>query len=377
MKRYLFNPIFGDLKRKMVFLTGPRQVGKTTLARAVVAASPEAQYLNFDDPADALTMMKREWSSDASVVVFDEIHKMRDWKIFLKGAFDKHRERQTFLVTGSARLDTFRQAGESLAGRYFRYRLHPLSVKELTANKAMSEEDALRALVRFGGFPEPFFSASEREAKRWRAQYFTDLVREDIVDFERVNEISTMRLLLEMLRKRVGSPLSFLSIAGDLHVSPNTVKRYVEILESLYIIFLVRPFHKNIARAVVKEPKLYFYDTGSIDGDDGARLENTVALALLKHAHWLQDHEGRSVDLHYGRTRDGKEVDFMLSEDGNVTDCIEVKKSDDTVSSALRFFQEQLPGATCLQIVADLKRDKDSVGVKVRKASSFLAGLSA
>ncbi|MDP2866705.1 MAG: ATP-binding protein, partial [Elusimicrobiota bacterium] len=290
MDRYIHADVVKDLRKKMVFITGPRQVGKTFFSKSLQGGFKNPVYLNNDDVSDLKIIRKRAWPLNTDLVILDEIHKMDGWKQFLKGTFDTRGASQSFLVTGSARLDTFRQTGDSLAGRYFLYRLHPLSVKELSG--AMPAYEALSALNRLGGFPEPFLSGSDEEASRWRRQYYTDLVREDIMDFSRISEIRVIRLLLEMLRKRVGSPLSFASLANDLQAAPNTIRKYVEILESLHIIFLVRPFHKNIARSLLKEPKAYFYDSGYVEGDEGLRLENTVAVSLQKHAHYLQDAKG-------------------------------------------------------------------------------------
>ncbi|HPN64368.1 MAG TPA: AAA family ATPase, partial [Candidatus Goldiibacteriota bacterium] len=224
MKRYLEDEIIKDLQKKMVFITGPRQIGKTFLAKSILGNMKNGVYLNNDDMDDAKVIKKRTWQPDAGLVVLDEIHKMKGWKNYLKGVFDTRRERQSILVTGSARLDTFRQSGESLAGRYFLYRLNPLSVKELSA--VMKPSEALLELDTLGGFPEPFFSASVDDAARWRKQYYTDLIREDIFDIGRIGELRAVRLLLELLRKRVGSPVSYTSLSQDMQVSVNTVKRY-------------------------------------------------------------------------------------------------------------------------------------------------------
>ena len=282
----------------------------------------------------------------------------------------------SLLVTGSARMETFRQSGESLAGRYLNFRLHPFSVSEL--KNTMPPYEALVLLNQFGGFPEPLISGSERKASRWRNQYFTDLIREDIVDFSRIQEINTMRLLVELLRKRTGSPLSLNSIAGDLQVSPKTVKNYLDILESLYIVFTVRPFHKNIARSILKEPKVYFFDSAYVKGDDGNRLENTVACCLLKHCHFQQDIMGKSVCLNYLRTKDKKEVDFLLSEDNQAIEMIEVKLSSNSISRHLKFFKERHSYVKAIQIVQNLRQneyDRDT-DIHILKAADYLAGLS-
>jgi uncharacterized protein len=376
MHRYLEQFLQKDVKKKMVILTGPRQVGKTFLSKQLSAIFRKTQYMNYDNQQDAILIDKARWALDADLLIFDELHKKKDWKGFLKGTYDKKTEKQSILVTGSARMDTFRQSGESLAGRYYHYRFHPLSVRELKDD--MAPDEALRRLLFFGGFPEPFLSDSEGEANRWRKQYFTDLIREDILEFSRINEIRTMRLLLEMLTKRVGSPLSYRSLAEDIQVAPNTISRYIDILSALYIIFLIRPYHRNIARSIQREPKVYFYDTGMVSGDEGTKLENTAACCLLKHSHFLQDALGQNIELAYIRTKEKKEIDFALVRDEQVTEFIEVKLSNTKPSKELIYFKDKLQEAKAVQIVMNLRDpmyyyDTD---IHVEKAADYFAGLS-
>lgn len=375
MKRYIYNNILKDLKKKMVFITGPRQVGKTYLSKELGSTFKSVSYLNYDDLEGRKTINDRSWPLSNDLIIFDEIHKMKNWKQYLKGTFDTKQEHQQFLITGSARLETFRQTGESLAGRYFHYRLNPISVKELSNN--ISPYNALSSLNKLGGFPEPFLSGAETEANRWRKQYYIDLVREDILDFSRITEIKAIRLLLEMLRKRVGSTISFSSLAGDLQVSPNTIKKYINILESLYIIFIIRPFHKNIARSLLKEPKIYFYDTGYVDGDDGTKLENSVAVCLLKHIQYLQDTEGRNITLNYIRTKEEKEIDFVIAEDNKIDKAIEVKLSEKELASNVKYFKSKYPDINFIQLVHNLKQQKEVNGVLIAPAGDWLAELSA
>jgi uncharacterized protein len=375
MERYLYKDILRDLKRKMVILTGPRQVGKTWLAKELMKEFRNPQYLNFDNMKDSAIIKDQSWSPDTDFLILDEIHKMKGWKSYLKGVFDSKHTGQSILVTGSARMETFRQTGESLAGRYFHYRLNPVSVRELAG--IIEPREAIKKLNMLGGFPEPFLSDSETEAGRWRSQYYTDLVREDILEFSRVAELKAIRLLLEMLRERVGSPVSYASLAGDLQISPNTIKRYIEILESLCIIFFVRPFHANIARSILKEPKVYFYDTGYISGDEGIRLENTVAVCLLKHLQYINDTTGKELSLGYLRTKEGKECDFALYEKKKLENMIEVKLSDNTLSHGLVYFKMKFPDTKAVQIVHNLRQEENRNGIAVARADRWLSELAA
>ncbi len=393
MQRYLDAQVAVDLARKMVILTGPRQVGKTTLARQFVVlhsangeANP-AQYFNWDVPEHRATVQAGRWNRAAPLLVFDEIHKMPDWKTWLKGVVDGKSETQRILVTGSARMETFRQSGPSLAGRFHALRLHPITVREWCAQTqppfAPTPQQALAHLMARGGFPEPFLAPDATTAARWRADYFTGLIREDIVEFSRIGELNAMRLFVELLRARTGAPLSLASIARDLAVSPVTLKRYLEILEALFIVFIVRPWHKNIGRATQQMPKVYFFDNGLVTSDAnagesaGVRFENAVAAMLAKHVDFLRDTSGREIGLHYIRTKDGGEVDFALSENGRLTDLIECKWADTAVTRALARFASEHVGTRATQLVYTLDHEQRHGQVDVVPAGPWLARLAA
>jgi len=376
MKRYLENNVVADLRRKMVLLTGPRQVGKTWLAMSIAGEHFKRPcYLNYDSIPDARVIRRQSWLPGSDLIIFDEIHKMPEWKWFLKGVVDTKSPETAILVTGGSRMDTFRQTGDSLAGRYYHYRLWPFSVAELVSS--YSADKAFRLLQRFGGFPEPLLAGDEIAAQRWRSQYFTDIVREDVLEFSRLQEVRSMRLLVEILRRRVGSPLSWSSLGGDLQLSPNTVKKYVDILEALHIVFLVRPYHKNIARAIQKMPKLYFYDTGYVDGDEGIKIENTTAVCLRKHTDFLSDTTGKATELQYVRTREKQEIDFAVTTEGSVSSLIEVKTSDQRIPRALKLLGSRIPYAEKYLLVKNLRLESDIDGIKVRKLSDWLAKLKA
>jgi uncharacterized protein len=385
MKRYLETRIRQDLLKKMILLTGPRQVGKTTLSRNFQQALPNGVYLNYDTPADRAVMLAQTWPQRAPLLILDEIHKMPNWKAWLKGVFDGRAKNnsvyQEILVTGSARLETFRQTGESLAGRYFSWRLHPISVREWCEQTTASPAQALTHLLERGGFPEPALAQSDEEAQRWRREYFNDLIREDVLEFSRLHEVNAMRMFAQTLQQRVGSPLSIASIARDMAVAPKTLTRYLEILEALYIVFTVRPWSRNIPRATLMQPKVYFFDTGLVKGDEGVRFENLTACHLLKHVHWQQDALGKQTQLHYIRTKDGAEVDFALSDATGavpvLTHLIECKLSDAKPHAALKRFATEQPNAVAVQILRDVRHEQDINGLQIRDAATWLNQLSA
>ncbi len=351
---------------------------------------PGAQYFNYDIPAHREILLRQTWSKETPLLVFDEIHKMPDWKAWLKGAFDGRTlhltppagsqsaegAAQQLLATGSARMDTFRQAGKSLAGRFYKLRLHPISVREWCEQTQASPAAALTHLLQRGGFPEPCLAADDISAQRWRIDYFSSLVREDVLEFSRLQEVNAMRVFADALRSRVGSPLSIASISRDMGVSPKTLTKYLDILEALFIVFTVRPWHRNITRATLQQPKVYFFDTGLVHGDDSVKFENLVACHLLKHVHWQQDALGKQADLHYVRTKDGAEVDFCLSDathgEPQLTHLVECKLSDSKSHPALVRFAEQFTNAQAVQLVRELRSEQDRGRVQIRDAAFWL-----
>lgn len=369
MKRVQSQYIQKDLTaNKMVFLTGPRQVGKTYLAKQIAKQYSRSVYLNYDSEPDRKIMLEQSWLDTTDLLVLDELHKMANWKNYIKGIFDTKPKTMHILVTGSARLEVFNQIGDSLAGRYFLHRLLPFSPAEL---KQINQPIQLDMLLSKGGFPEPYL-ANELESQRWRLQYINSMLSTDVFEFDRIQNIKAIRTLFELLRTKIGSPISYQSLAEDIAISPITVKKYIQILEALYIVFTVTPFSKKIARSLLKEPKVYFFDTGLIKSDTGAKLENMVALSLLKHAYAKTDYLAESYNLHYLRTKDGLEVDFALAKDNEIQQIIEIKNSDSDISKALYHFHEkyQFPA---IQLVRSLRTERQSNHVKVLKAESFLS----
>ncbi len=364
--------ILKDLDKKLVFLVGPRQVGKTWLAKDIAREFTHSVYLNYDKESDRKIIHAESWLGSTEFLILDELHKMDNWKNYIKGVYDTKSDKLRILVTGSSRLDIFSKLGDSLAGRYYKHRLLPFSLAEMTQSGSPVD---IHKLLLFGGFPEPYLSNEKIEADRWRLQYINSLISTDVFEFDKIYNLKAMRLIFDLLRSRVGSPVSYRSLSEDVAVSPSTVKKYIQILEALYIIFRVTPYSKNIARSLVKEPKIYFFDTGLVDGDEGARLENLVAVSLLKHVCGREDILAEEYFLHYLRTKDGQEVDFALVKEGKVTQMIEVKLSDEVPTRSLRAFHEkyQYPA---IQLVQSLRNDHQQGNIQILNAQKFLSQLT-
>ncbi|MBI2066722.1 MAG: ATP-binding protein [Deltaproteobacteria bacterium] len=350
----------------MVFVGGPRQVGKTTVALKIMGED-QSGYLNWDVPGHRELILRRELPP-TSLWVFDEVHKYRSWRNYLKGLYDLHREKKKILVTGSARLDYYRRGGDSLQGRYHYLRLHPLSVAEL---KLEREED-FQSLLKLGGFPEPFFSGSEVEAKRWSREYRTRFIREDLTSLERIQDLGNLELLMIRLPELVGSPLSINAVREDLQVSHKTATTWLQILERLYTIFRLSPFGSSKIRAVKKEQKHYHFDW-TLVSELPYRFENLVASHLLKWVEFKQDTEGSNVELRYFRDIDGREVDFVIVEGKKPILAIECKWSDSDISGGLKYFRAKFPQCEAWQITATGKKDYLSPdGIRVGPAISLL-----
>jgi predicted AAA+ superfamily ATPase len=318
-------------------------------------------------------IMREEWPRDAALIIFDELHKLKNWKSKIKGIYDTAGLPPGLLVSGSARLETSRKGGDSLVGRFFTYRLHPLTVKEIIASLKEKPATALAKLLTLGGFPEPYLQNDQAYAKRWRRTLLDSILRGDLLDLERVRDLKSMEILIDLLRARVGSTTSFSFLAQDLQVSVHTVKHWLQILEDLCVVFSVRPYHRNIARSLLKEPKYYFYDTGAVEGGIGPRLENTLALALCRELQWVEDMTGSRMALHYLRDRDGNEVDFLALIDGKPVLMVEGKTGDDAFAKALWHFGRYFPQTPKIQAVLELKRSKEKDGVSMVPAHEFLA----
>lgn len=388
-KRYLTSYIVEDLKSKMVFVSGPRQVGKTTLSTELITSFfKESVYYNWDYKADRKKILASEWPTDSQLIILDELHKYSKWKTLIKGNYDKFKSDHKFLVTGSARLNIYRKGGDSLQGRYHNYRLHPFTYaeycqlknekpyvvfEELYFGNSNSKQE-LEALYQFGGFPEPLIAQDARTLRRWHAERLERLFREDIRDMESIRDLSSMQLLGDMLPEKAGSILSINSMREDLDVSHKAVSHWMNILESFYYHYRIYPYTNRLVRSLKKEPKLYLWDWSEVD-DEGARFENCVGSHLLKFVHFIEDHGGYKAQLCYLRDREKREVDFLVVVDGKPWFACEAKLNDSQISPHLRYFNKRLQIPFCYQVTRDGNSDYKDGNIRVIPAAKFFSGL--
>lgn len=327
-----------DLKEKMVFLGGPRQVGKTTLAFGLLKGNEtHPAYFNWDSKKARQLLLKEELPSEEKLIVLDEVHKYKNWRNLVKGLYDMNKSSKRFLVTGSARLDYYRRGGDSLLGRYHYYRLHPLSLFELNPHPTQKD---LGQLLQYGGFPEPFFKESLTHWKRWQKERITRVIQDDLINLEQVKEISLLQILIDALPQRVGPPLSVNNLREDLGVSFETVERWIMILENLYFCFRILPFGPPKIRAAKKEKKLYLWDW-SLCEDDSKRFENLVASQLLKYCHFYEDTEGDQMELRFLRDVYKREIDFVVLKNKKPVFAVECKTGERNISPTIQYANER------------------------------------
>jgi predicted AAA+ superfamily ATPase len=371
MKRIYLNHIQKYLNKKIVLISGPRQAGKKTFSKML---KKNFEYLNFDNDEDRKRFREKSWDRKKELLIFDELHKLPKWKQWLKGVYDKEGLNPPIVVTGSAIFDSYKKVGDSLAGRYFHYRLHALDVREiLTINKNQNTKEVIEKLLNISGFPDPYLEGTQEFYNLWKKTHLDIILRQDLIDLEAVSNIKQIELLIDLLRDRVGSPISYSSLARDLQVSDKTIKKWLELLENMYVVFKITPYSKNIARSVLKKPKYYFYDISRAN-NEGARLENLVAASLLKEIHFRQDCLGEEWKLHYLSLKGGKEIDFFIEHKKTSPILIEVKKSDDEPSKIFNQFSKFFKSPQMIQLVQNIKQEKTyASGIEVREVGKWLS----
>jgi hypothetical protein len=383
----------------MIFLSGPRQVGKTTSSLEASSESPLHYYFNWDNEdhraliiagpkavagAAGLDTMQKS----LPILVFDEIHKYRNWKRFLKGFFDTYEKKCRILVTGSARLDIYKRGGDSLMGRYLLYRIHPLSLREI-ADPSLPNYDIqhpreidptdYEALLSYGGFPEPYLKRSKPFFNQWKRLRTEQLFREDLRDLSHIQEISKIQLLAEILQEEASHALNYSALAAKIQVSSPTLRRWIELLKNLYFCFTIQPWSKNLSRSLIKEPKIYLWNWALIE-DVGSRLENFVASHLYKAVQFWTDQGKGEYGLFYLRDKDGRKVDFLVTKNRKPWFLVEAKTSGKTgISRWLHYYQEKLKVPHAFQLGFDLPFvDKDCFTITepiIVPAKTFLSQL--
>ncbi len=403
-KRQLYQNIWEELssEKGMIFLTGPRQAGKTTLAKLISRGYPNHFYANWDIAEDRVRFLEsplfftelRRKDGSTPLIVFDEIHKFRDWKNYLKGIFDDFHKEYQFLISGSGRLDTYQKGADSLAGRYFLFHLWPLTISELAGtNQAIDDfldnplhvsmdntrefHDVWNDLQEYSGFPEPFLSGKKTTYRRWANTYTKQIIHEDIRDLTDLKSIVDIETLYYLLPSKVGSSLSVPSLSRNLKVSFNSVQKWLGTFESFFLTFSISPWSKSIARAIHKEKKLYLWDTPRIK-DPGARFENQVAMELFRAITSWNDMGHGQFALHYIKNKEQQEVDFLIVNEQEPLILIEAKLSDREPSAALKKFQNQL-NIPAVQLTGEAEFYKlvsnKAQKILVAPACQWLAGL--
>ena len=368
IRRDAYLNIWNSLSRNknMIFIAGPRQSGKTTLAFDISKSFSNNLYFNWDNMEDKGRIIKKPYffselvrnDDSMPLVIFDEIHKYNEWKNYLKGVYDGFHDKYKFLVSGSGRLDIYHKGGDSLAGRYELFHLFPFTLNELSKTENSLSDfinnpfllnngsgkisfGILEDLMKYSGFPEPFESKDIEVWRRWTNNYSRQLIREDIRDLSGLRTVELFETLFSLLPGKVGSPLSMNSLAEDLKVSHTTVKSWIDTLERFFMVFQIPPWTNKINRAIHKEKKLYLYNTPLVK-EDGAKLENAVALELYRAVtNWNEAGKG-FFSLHYIRNKEKQEVDFLIAESNNPKVLIEVKKSSQAPSESLKKIQKIL-----------------------------------
>lgn len=367
-QRYIKNHVADDLNNRMVFVGGPRQVGKTTFALTFLPKPVESHraYLNWDDISIRSSLLKGELPSNEKCIVFDEIHKFAKWRNLVKGFYDTNKSEISFIITGSARLDYYSKGGDSLQGRYHYYRLHPFSLTELNPDP---DKKDFEILLKFGGFPEPLLKAEEKFWRRWQRERLQRVIYEDIRDLENIKEITLLELLAHELPNRVGSPLSVKNIKEMLQVAHETVERWLKIFERMYYCFRIPPYGPPKIRAVKKEQKLYLWDW-SILPDSGPRFENFIASHLLKYCHFIEDTQGFSMELRFLRDTDKREIDFVVLKENIPMFAVECKTGEKSINPAVFYFKERTQIPQFYQVHQGTKDYKKN-GVRVIPVETF------
>lgn len=369
--------------RQMLFLIGPRQVGKTTISKLAedLWSKGDFFYFNWDNSEHQQLIIsgglhiikalgiKPIIGKKQTLIVFDELHKFGKWKQFIKGFFDTYEGVVKIIITGSARLDLYKKQGDSLMGRYFCYHIHPLSIREIIrprvdhaeiAEPLLVPQETFLQLLNFGGFPEPFTKQNIRFSNKWHSLREYQLFREDLRDLTQIQELAQIEFLGTLLQEQAGQLINYTNLAKTIKVSVPTVIRWMNCLENFYFCFKVHPWFNNVKRSLVKEPKIYLWDWSLIK-NPGMRAENFVASHLLKAVHFWQDLGLGNYQLNFMRNKEKQEVDFLIVKNNTPWMLIEVNLSNKTsLNQSLFSFKKEINAKHAFQLVFDLPSTKDN-----------------
>lgn len=383
---------------KLVFISGPRQVGKTTISKQSIKNNVNSVYLNWDYLEDRQQILSKHneifekllliKANNKPRIILDEIHKFKDWKNLVKGFYDKFGDSIEFIITGSAKLNIYKKGGDSLMGRYINLTVHPLSVAEISknfsddieyiANPKNIRKDEFDALINFGGFAEVYLKGTTRFHRIWSKQRFEQLFREDVRNTEDINNIYTLELLATIINEQVGALTNYTNLANKVRASDQTIRRWLSLLEKHYYCFSIRPWAKNVVRSLIKEPKYYLWDWSQIK-DSGAKFENLIASHLLKAVYFWNESGLGDFSLCYLRDKKKQEVDFVIIKDDKPWILVEAKVSDLSISPSLKYFHELLKPEFSFQVVQNKQAIDNSCfdkpGLWIVPAITFLSQL--
>ena len=375
MKRFYTELILSHCKkyRQMLFLMGPRKAGKITVCQSIAKIYPDTYYYSWDNEEHKELILSgiqkfahhckiTQQTENTPIVILDEIHKYKDWKNFLKGLYDTYPKKAHLIITGSARLDVYQKSGDSLMGRYLYYRFYPLSIAEVIYEDNIPEifrkpkqisEESFSNLLNFGPFPDPFFEADEQFYLRWKNLRNQQLFKEDVRDITKVQELDGIAILAKMIQNQSGQLINYSALSKKIRVSDHTIKNWLSILTNLYYCFSIKPYSQNISKSLIKGPKYYLLDW-SLCQDKGALAENFIASHLIKAINFYNDHGLEEFELFFIRTKDQREVDFLITMNQAPWILIEVKNSiKEPLSKNLIYFKKQLNPKYSLQVALD------------------------
>lgn len=324
-------------------ITGPRQSGKTTLARHLF---PDKPYVSLEDPTErafAAEDPQGFLSRFTQGAIFDEAQRWPDLFSYLQGMVDEDRSPGRFVLTGSQQFGLMAGVTQSLAGRVAMSRLLPLSAAEVAG--VGNGQSPLDEVLWRGGYPA-LNIGSATEPVDWFASYITTYLERDVRQVLQVQDLATFQRFVRLCAGRTGQLLNLSALASEAGITHTTARAWLSVLESSDVLYLLTPYHRNFGKRLVKSPKLYFVDTGlacwllgirqaehlSLHPARGALFENWVVTEFLKH----RTNQGQSSDLHFWRDNNGLEADLVYETGTGLLQTVEIKSGQTPTSDYVR-----------------------------------------